>query len=313
MSCKQLDSVNIPHSVKSIGNFAFAGCSSLENLTLNDGINTLGGSVFKNCKNLRSITIPNSVDSFGDIIASRGQWIRSNRVSAFDGCDNLKYIYIPVGSKNKFKTLLTDYKDMLVEKIENNTITFDNSNVSLIERCRVYKDSDKWMMEVDFKTGKKIEHPLSLLLGNQNIKLDDQSIKKLEIIGLTLSEGFYVNSKAISITYEPPTTYLAKILFDADYMEISGIIWGLNNNINQWQIKGVRSFNLEERLAINRAEVVASQYGSSVCFFMNAGGQTYISLDDNSELCVGDEVNINTAKLITLCRKGKDDILRVIE
>jgi hypothetical protein len=169
------------------------------------------------------------------------------------------------------------------------------------------------MMEVDFKTGKKIEHPLSLLLGNQNIKLDDQSIKKLEIIGLTLSEGFYVNSKAISITYEPPTTYLAKILFDADYMEISGMIWGLNNNINQWQIKGVRSFNLEERLAINRAEVVASQYGSSVCFFMNAGGQTYISLDDNSELCVGDEVNINTAKLITLCRKGKDDILRVIE
>jgi hypothetical protein len=135
----------------------------------------------------------------------------------------------------------------------------------------------------------------------------------MEIFGLTLSDIFYINPKAISVTYEPPSTYIGKILFDADYLEISGITYGLNNNINQWQIKGVRSFNLEERLAVNRAEVVASQYGSSVCFFMNAGGQTYIPLDDNSELSVGDELNMNTAKLITLCRKGKDDILRVIE
>ena len=46
---------------------------------------------------------------------------------------------------------------------------------------------------------------------------------------------------------------------------------------------------------------------------MNAGGQTYIPLDTNSGLCVGDELNMNTAKILTLCRKGKDDIVRVIE
>ena len=66
-------------------------------------------------------------------------------------------------------------------------------------------------------------------------------------------------------------------------------------------------------MAVNRAEVVASQYGSSVCFFMNAGGQTYIPLDDNSELSVGDELDIRTAKLITLSCVGKADITRVIE
>ena len=66
-------------------------------------------------------------------------------------------------------------------------------------------------------------------------------------------------------------------------------------------------------MAVKRAEVVASEYGSSVCFFMNTGGQTYIPLDVNSTLSVGDDLNMNTAKLITLCRKEKNDIVRVIE
>lgn len=40
----------------------------------------------------------------------------------------------------------------------------------------------------------------------------------------------------------------------------------------KWNLKASRSFEAEEIAAVNKAEVVASQYGNSVCFFMKAGG-----------------------------------------
>ena len=80
-----------------------------------------------------------------------------------------------------------------------------------------------------------------------------------------------------------------------------------------WEVKECRPFSPDEIAAVKRAEVVASQYGSSVCFFMNSGGQTYIPLLSPSSLIVGDFVDLKTAKLVTLWREGKDDIYRVME
>ena len=80
-----------------------------------------------------------------------------------------------------------------------------------------------------------------------------------------------------------------------------------------WTVKDTRPFSPEEIALVKRAEVVASKYGNSVCFFMQAGGQTYIPLCESSSLSVGDTFDLTTAKVITLCREGKDDIVRVIE
>ena len=79
----------------------------------------------------------------------------------------------------------------------------------------------------------------------------------------------------------------------------------------KWNLKASRSFNSEEIAAINRAEVVSSQYGNSVCFFLRAGGQTYIPLSSDSELTVGDTVDLSSASLLTLEKEGEADILRV--
>ena len=80
-----------------------------------------------------------------------------------------------------------------------------------------------------------------------------------------------------------------------------------------WTVKDSRPFNSEEIALVRRAEVVRSDYGNSVCFFMQTGGQTYIPLSKQSKLTVGDELDIRTAKLMTLSRDGKADITRVIE
>jgi hypothetical protein len=78
-----------------------------------------------------------------------------------------------------------------------------------------------------------------------------------------------------------------------------------------------RNFNAEEQAAVASATVVTSNYGTSCCFMMRGGGKTYIPMSRDSKLCVGDKVDLSTAKIIHLHRDGgdpeTDDILRVIE
>lgn len=78
-----------------------------------------------------------------------------------------------------------------------------------------------------------------------------------------------------------------------------------------WNVTASRSFDAEEIAAVKNAEVVTSEYGLSVCFFMKSGGQTYIPLSNQSTLKAGDSVDMNAAKLLTLHRDGSGDITRV--
>ena len=90
-----------------------------------------------------------------------------------------------------------------------------------------------------------------------------------------------------------------------------GIFDSLRIYAGKWSVKGSRNFTADEIDAVSSAKVVDSQYGSSVCFFMKAGGQTYLPLSTESSLQVGDEVNLSEHRLITLEKSGETDILRV--
>ena len=78
-----------------------------------------------------------------------------------------------------------------------------------------------------------------------------------------------------------------------------------------------RVFNADEQAAVVSASVVTSNYGTSCCFLMKGGGKTYIPMSRDSHLCVGDKVDLTTAKIIHLHRDGgdpeTDDIFRIIE
>ena len=103
-----------------------------------------------------------------------------------------------------------------------------------------------------------------------------------------------------------------RTIFDDDVKSLEKMEEIINSLEKFWTVTNSRSFAPEEIAAVDRAEVVASQYGNSVCFFMNGGGQTYIPLSEQSKLAVGDELNLKTAKILTLV-KGKDEITRIIE
>ena len=79
----------------------------------------------------------------------------------------------------------------------------------------------------------------------------------------------------------------------------------------KWMLKDSRAFSDEEIAAIESADVVDSQYGSSVCFLMKGGGRTYLPLSNTSSLAVGDSVDLHKAQLLTLGREGDADIYRV--
>ena len=79
----------------------------------------------------------------------------------------------------------------------------------------------------------------------------------------------------------------------------------------KWSEKEARAFAPEEIAAVEKAEVVESQYGLSVCFMMKAGGQSYIPLDQNSSLGIGAIIDLSKAQLVTLQRPGENDIYRV--
>lgn len=79
----------------------------------------------------------------------------------------------------------------------------------------------------------------------------------------------------------------------------------------KWSVKSTRNFEAEEIAAVEHAVVVPSEYGNSVQFFMKNGGLTYIPLDQNSTLGVGEVVDLQKAEIVTLCKSGEADIFRI--
>lgn len=92
---------------------------------------------------------------------------------------------------------------------------------------------------------------------------------------------------------------------------IMNIFSALRVYAGKWNEKKVESFKAEEIALVDKAEVVESQYGLSVCFFMKAGGQSYIPLDQNSSAAIGDTIDLTKAKVVTLQKQGEKDIFRV--
>lgn len=63
---RNIESVNIPASVESIGRFAFHECKALTSVTFENGALTeIGNNAFSLCENLKEIVIPASVEKIG--------------------------------------------------------------------------------------------------------------------------------------------------------------------------------------------------------------------------------------------------------
>lgn len=78
---KEVFSISIPTTIKTIGDYAFADCMFIKSLTIPNYVNTIGDCAFVGCSGLVSLNIPNSVTRIGSY--------------AFGGCKNLTSVTIP--------------------------------------------------------------------------------------------------------------------------------------------------------------------------------------------------------------------------
>ena len=106
--CEELESINIPDEVKTIGTSAFYSCDNLQEIILPQGLQNIGSSAFTECISINEIVIPKTVLlSNGDCIFQRCSKLESVvfeegytgiiPYNAFYGCSNLKSVSIPNG------------------------------------------------------------------------------------------------------------------------------------------------------------------------------------------------------------------------
>ncbi|WP_297961013.1 leucine-rich repeat protein [uncultured Ruminococcus sp.] len=81
LNCTHLNSVNIPKNITVIEAGAFQSCMSLKSVTIPDGVTAIESTTFVGCNSLTLVVIPDGVKSIGD--------------AAFMGCTHLKSITIP--------------------------------------------------------------------------------------------------------------------------------------------------------------------------------------------------------------------------
>ena len=66
MSTSNVESITIPNSVTSIGDYAFNSCVDLESITIPNSVTRIGKDIFKRCDSLEIVNIPSSVTSIDD-------------------------------------------------------------------------------------------------------------------------------------------------------------------------------------------------------------------------------------------------------
>ena len=102
--CSNLASVTIPNSVISIGESAFLGCDNLASVNIPNSVTAVGEYAFANCCSLVDVTISNSITEISKGLFSNCTGITEitipNSVTriddrAFDGCSSLSSISIP--------------------------------------------------------------------------------------------------------------------------------------------------------------------------------------------------------------------------
>lgn len=64
--CNQIQSVTIPESVTSIGDYAFSRCEKMDSLTINDAATSIGSWAFDECYKLTTLSLGKNITTIGD-------------------------------------------------------------------------------------------------------------------------------------------------------------------------------------------------------------------------------------------------------
>lgn len=87
--CREITSVIIPSTVRSIGFEAFANCQSLTSISIPEGVSWIGAHSFSGCTSLSMLSLPSTLKMIG--------------IMAFQDCGNIQTIYVHNNKPPKIK------------------------------------------------------------------------------------------------------------------------------------------------------------------------------------------------------------------
>ncbi len=185
------------------------------------------------------------------------------------------------------------------------TNVLNDEYLSLIEKWHFYKSNGKWIANAILGRNNNIN--VSSLF-DHGMKVDEESRELIKLYGLSDCYSFFINKQAIEISKKNTV----RIVQSAYPFMISAIGWDFCCD-RKWKPKFIWSPSPEECKGIEKAEIVSSQYGLSVCLHGRYNEDSYFPLSPKSSLKVGDSINLSKMKVIRLCRYGDEDILHLLE
>lgn len=78
-----------------------------------------------------------------------------------------------------------------------------------------------------------------------------------------------------------------------------------------WNKTNEVSLSKEELSEVKKVFIVSSDYGLSACFMFKGGSQRYVPVSNESSLIEGDEVKLESIKILTLEKEGEAPIYRL--
>ena len=135
---KNLVSITIPGSIKSISRFAFSGCENLKEVKLSEGLEFIGAHAFSG-SGVESITVPSTTkliqaNSFNDCtkltsVTILGNNLNSIHTKAFYGCESLSDINIPDGVEIIYDDVFTYCKSLTSLSLPDSVTKFSMNSI----------------------------------------------------------------------------------------------------------------------------------------------------------------------------------------
>lgn len=103
LDCTRLKEIILQNGLRKIGRCAFMQCQSLEHIVIPEGVTVIEEFCFNYCQNLRYIVLPSTIEQIGSNNPEFSHFGIFN-----DRCISLSYIFIPEGTKEKFKQFFSE-------------------------------------------------------------------------------------------------------------------------------------------------------------------------------------------------------------
>ena len=161
----QIEKIQFPETVKSIGNDAFASCRYLTEVILPEGLDSIAYSAFRNCELLETIEFPSTVKYFGEEafynchnlmnVVSNIEDPKEISESVFgygySGVYSQATLWVPKGKIDSYKrvsawNLFNSYDELLHDILTKPTITYDGHYLVMTnnpdQRAKIYYSTD---------------------------------------------------------------------------------------------------------------------------------------------------------------------------